>query len=554
MMRMSANDSGTGERNGQNVSAPLREKVLFAGPIQPDIDTQQQIQDPIALTTPRKKTYGQILKSSALIGSSSVMNVGFGMVRNKAMAIFLGPSGYLLLGLYTSIIDVTRTIAGMGLNSSGVRQIAEASGAGDSARIACAITTLRRLSLLLGLLGGLSLCALCVPISRLTFGDTTHAGSVALLGLAVLLMDVSAGQAALVQGMRQISALATMSVLGAFYGALFSIPIVYFLREQGVVPSLICVAAMGIVTSWWHARKIKVEKVALPWSRVFAEARTMLGWGAVFMVSALLTVGGQYLIRILLMRRTGEALAGCYTAAWGLSGYYVGFILQAMGADFFPRLTAAANNHEECNRLVNEQAEVGFLIAGPAMLCTLAVAPLAIDVFYSDKFAPAGEVLRWLCLGMSLRVLTWPMGFILLAKARQALFFWSELVSNAVYLGLVWLCVHYFGMIGAGMGFVGFYLFYFVLILTMVRNLTGFAFSGVNIKLMLTFLPLMAGVAASWYFLPHKVAAMLGLTGGLLTGIYSLRKLSSMVSHDRLPKPIRKILALFAVKPKPDHV
>jgi hypothetical protein len=61
--------------------------------------------------------------------------------------------------------------------------------------------------------------------------------------------------------------LARMSVLGAFYGTLFSIPIVYFLPagrgKKGVVPSLVCVAAMGILTSWWYARKIKVEKVSL---------------------------------------------------------------------------------------------------------------------------------------------------------------------------------------------------------------------------------------------------------------------------------------------------
>ena len=45
---------------------------------------------------------------------------------------------------------------------------------------------------------------------------------------------------------------------------------------------------------------------------------------------------------------------------------YVGFILQAMGSDFYPRLTAVADDHAECNRLVNEQAQIGLLLAGPA--------------------------------------------------------------------------------------------------------------------------------------------------------------------------------------------
>ena len=80
-----------------------------------------------------------------------------------------------------------------------------------------------------------------------------------MLALAVFFGDVSSGQSALVQGMRRIADLAKMNVLGALYGTLFSIPIIYFYHENGVVPALVCVAAMGILTSWWYARKIKVE-------------------------------------------------------------------------------------------------------------------------------------------------------------------------------------------------------------------------------------------------------------------------------------------------------
>ena len=44
------------------------------------------------------------------------------------MALLLGPSGFGLAGLYLSVASVTQSIAGMGINSSGVRQIAEAVG------------------------------------------------------------------------------------------------------------------------------------------------------------------------------------------------------------------------------------------------------------------------------------------------------------------------------------------------------------------------------------------------------------------------------------------
>ena len=101
------------------------------------------------------------------------------------------------------------------------------------------------------------------PLAKFTFKgdvmikdvmfDTIRAqiGAVALLALAVLFADISAGQSALVTGMRRIGDLAKINVLGALYGTLFSVPIVYIWGARGVVPSLICVAAMGILTSWW---------------------------------------------------------------------------------------------------------------------------------------------------------------------------------------------------------------------------------------------------------------------------------------------------------------
>ena len=99
------------------------------------------------------------------------------------------------------------------------------------------MTTLRRVAILIGILGAVLLAVFCKPVSRLSFGDDQHAGSVALLALAVFFGEVSVGQIALVQGMRRIADLARASVLGAFYGTLFSIPIVYFYGERGVVPS-----------------------------------------------------------------------------------------------------------------------------------------------------------------------------------------------------------------------------------------------------------------------------------------------------------------------------
>ena len=501
------------------------------------------------LKRPAKQSYGQILKSSAVIGGSSILKIGLGIIRTKAMALILGPAGVGLLGLYGSIADLAQGIAGMGINSSGVRQIAEAVGTGDTDRIARTVTTLRRVAAVLGALGALLLLAFCAPVARLSFGDNRHAGAVALLALAVLFGAVSGGQMALVQGMRRIRDLAMVNVLGAFYGTLFGIAIVYLYGERGVVPSLVCAAAMGIVTSWWYSRKIKVRRTAMRLADISNEISSLLKLGFVFMTTGLMAVGAAYLVRIAVVRRLGVDAAGFYQAAWALGGLYVGIILQAMGADFFPRLTAVANDNAECNRLVNEQAEVGLLLAGPGVLGTLTFAPLVIQVFYSDRFGPAVEILRWLCLGMMLRVITWPLGFILLAKGERSLFFWSELAGAAVYVGLVWACLCGFGLKGTGIAFFGLYVFYWCLIYGIARRVSGFQWSPTNKRIAVFYGSIVAPIFAAWYFLPHTLLAAGGALITLLAGLYSLKRLSSLVSLERLPQVARWTLAFMRLAP-----
>ncbi len=511
---------------------------------------------------PRKHSYGQILKSSALVGGSAFLNIGIGIIRNKVMAILLGPAGFGLLGVYNSIADLTRTLAGMGLNSSGVRQIAEATSTGDTHTISRTITVLRRVALLLGILGAILLAVLCLPISRFSFESYDHAVPIAALGLAVFFASVSSGQIALLQGMRRIADLAQANVLGAFLGSACSIGVIFFFwragdGKLGVVPALICVAAMSALGSWFYSRKIKVEPVVMRWADISDEVFALLKLGFVFMSSALLSMGVAYLVRIIVLRKIGEDAAGFYQSAYSLGGLYVGFILQSMGADFFPRLTAVAKDNRECNRLVNEQAEVGLLLAGPGILGSLTFAPAVILVFYSSKFGPAVEILRWICLGMVLRVASWPMSFILLAKGARKPYLACEIAAAIIQILLVWLGVEKQGLNGTGIAFFGSFVFYWILVYFVVRSVGQFRWSNANKRLAMLLIPLVTALFVAWYFVPGWAVFVAGSIATLCMGIHSLRRLCALVPLERFPGPVRKILVTFklghstATRPEP---
>jgi PST family polysaccharide transporter len=489
-----------------------------------------------------KDTYGQILRSSALIGGAQVVNVANGILRAKAAALLLGPAGFGLMGIYTSIANLAQSVAGMGLSGSGVRQIAAAVGSGDADRIARTAAVLRRTSAVLGVAGAALLAALAVPVSRLTFGSAERAVPVALLSLAVLFKVVSDGQAALVQGLRRIGDVARVAIYGGVLGTLATVALVWALRERGVVAAVVAMAGATLLCSWWYARRAAPVEVELSGADVAREARALLALGLAFMASTLLSMASAYLVRLLLVRQVDLAAAGLYQAGWTVGGLYVGFILQSMGTDFYPRLTAVVHDRAHCNRLVNEQAKVSMLLAGPGVIATITLAPLAVPLLYSSEFAAGVAMLRWICLGATMQVITWPLGFVVVAEGRRGLFFAVELGYAIAHLALAWLLVRVAGADGAGMAFFGSYLFHAAVLYPVVRRLTGFRFTRDNLVTAAAFLALVAVAFTGFLLLPPWPAFALGLAALAASAAFSARALARLVPAERLPAPFRPFL------------
>jgi PST family polysaccharide transporter len=342
--------------------------------------------------------------------------------------------------------------------------------------------------------------------------------------------------------MRRIADMAKIAVLGGLLGTALGIPLVYAFGEDGLVPTLVAMAAISLLTSWWYSRRIEVEVPALNMASLTSESVVLLKLGVAFMASGLLMNGAAYAVRAIVLRKAGLDAAGIYFAAWTLGGLYIGFVLQALGTDFYPRLVGAIQDHDECNRLVNEQAQVSLLLAVPGVLATLTLAPLVIGLFYSAQFSGSVPVLRWICLGMAVRVLTWPIGYIVVAKNAQTLFLVIEVAWTVINVGLTWWCVEAYGVDGAGMAFLGANALHALMVYPIVRRLSGFRWSTANLKLAAVCCVLVAITFAGFQLLPSMHAMALGLVTTLASTWISVRILTALVSPERLPGRLQRFL------------
>src|SRR5690606_17556361 len=90
--------------------------------------------------------------------------------------------------------------------------------------------------------------------------------------------------------------------------------------------------------------------------------RPMAALGVVFMVAGLATTVTLLVVRALIIRDLGLDAGGLFSATWGITITYVGFLLSAMSVDYYPRLAGIVHDHPQATRLINDQAQLGLAL------------------------------------------------------------------------------------------------------------------------------------------------------------------------------------------------
>jgi O-antigen/teichoic acid export membrane protein len=437
------------------------------------------------LPVTEQSSHRQILRSSSIIGGASVINILIGLLRIKVIAVLLGPAGIGLIGILQNLMATASTIAALGFGTVGTRQIAEAAGREDRPGVDAARRALLWGSLGLAVLGGVLLWALRDVLAESVLGDPDRASLVGWLAIGVALTIASGSQGALLTGMRRVGDIARVQVYSALMSAVLGIGAIWLLGEAGLLLFILASPLSGFVVGHLYvARLPKMQSQRSPFPELVAQWKTMARLGAAFMIAGLVGMLGQLAVRTMVQRELGAVDLGYFQAAWVISMTYLGFVLGAMGTDYYPRLTAAIHDHEKTNRLVNEQAEVALLLAGPVLLGMLALAPWIIQLLYTAEFAPVVTILRWQILGDVLKIASWPLGFIILAAGDGRTFMLAESAAMGVFVCVTWLALPWLGVEATGISFLVMYVMYLPLVYLLARRRTGFRCSRAVVRYM----------------------------------------------------------------------
>lgn len=393
-------------------------------------------------------SYRHIFRSTSLFGGVQGLNVLIGIVRNKCVAVILGPGGMGLLSLYNATVKLMSDATSMGIAMSGVKTMSARYEEGDEGKLADAVCLIRSWSVVVAIMG-MVLCIAAAPVlSVYTFGGG-YTWQLMLLSPTVALTALVGGELAVLKALRQLKSIARASVWHMVGALITSVPILYVFGEAGIVPSIVVAAAvqMGLVAV--YAYKACPWRVSLRLS-FLRRGMGMVRLGVAFVAAGIMGSGMEFAIRSFLGHAGSMEVLGLYNAGYMMTMTYGGMIFAAMETDYFPRLSAIGQTGEEMNRCVNRQIEVSLLMISPLLVALMVGLPVLLPLLFTGEFLPVIPMMQFAILALYLRAVKLPIAYIPLGRGAA----WSYLLMEGIYAValplLVMACYHLWGLMGTG--------------------------------------------------------------------------------------------------------
>ena len=164
------------------------------------------------MTEHDKGAYGHVLKYTGIFGGVQGLNVVVSLVRNKFVALLLGPSGMGLVSLFNTTVTFISQSTHFGISMSAVRHLSNHPDDDAHPQIQHFVKVVRAWSMLTALLG-MFVCITIGPfLSSATFAWGDHSLHFILLSPAVAMLAVTGGETAILKGRRRLKSLALVQV------------------------------------------------------------------------------------------------------------------------------------------------------------------------------------------------------------------------------------------------------------------------------------------------------------------------------------------------------
>ena len=382
------------------------------------------------------------------------------LVVNKIIVITMGPSALLFVGNLKSVLSILQQISGAGIYEGAVKYI---SGEYKD-RPAFILQTCLSL-MLIGLLISIAFYFVFSDqlYTLLQLGEnesSLYPWLVYGLLLSLLCFVLQTLMQSFFHGSKSYQIIVRSTLISSLLTIVLSITFIYYFNTLGLILSVFIPSLSLLLTYLFHFHSsLSFCRVLFSTPFRYHIFNPILSFTLMSAVAAMVFPSVLIVIRSLLVEHVGVQLASYWEGYSRLSIFISSLAISSISLYYLPKLVEA-NNGQDLLKVVLWGFKFLVIVAMPALLGILLLGSYIIPLLYSSSFLETIFLLKWELLGTFLKLLSFSVSFIMIAKKLTTVFVVSELISGLLFLGLSMFFIDIYGVVGASIAFAGTYFFY----------------------------------------------------------------------------------------------
>ncbi|MDE7126198.1 MAG: O-antigen translocase, partial [Muribaculaceae bacterium] len=355
-------------------------------------------------------------------------------------------AGVALLGQLGNFTGIVQTLASGGICNGITKYVAQNKDNESVTR--SYLSAALKITLVCSVLCGLLMIAAHRWLSELIMLTPDYGYVFVVFGFTAVLYALNAGVLAALNGFKQFRTFVVVSIVNSIVGVLFTVSLVLLFGLRGALISYVTYQSVVFAVTVWMLRRslwMRWSLLSVRFDRSYL--RRYGGYAMMAVVTTLMVPLVQMLLRGYVMADISGTQAGIWEGMQKISSMYLMVVTTSLSVYYLPRLS-------EIKDATELRSEIGnaFRLVIPLLVVAFLIIYLSryfiISILFTADFTSMAHLFAWQMGGDLIRIASWLLAFVMVAKAMTVHYVVSEVLSALCYLALGYIFVSFNGIVG----------------------------------------------------------------------------------------------------------
>jgi len=307
-------------------------------------------------------------------------------------------------------------------------------------------------------------------LSELILKDSQYSNVFVVFAFTVFLFALNSILMSILNGQKEIKKYVLVNIASSVFSLFFTSFLIMQLNLMGALyalvvnQSVIFFVTLGFVlkSSWFKLEYFK--------NGADKESLLKLSKFSLMAIVSVLTVPVSHIVvRNYIGGNLSWDDAGYWQGIWYISSMYLMVITTSLGVYYLPKLSEIQDKKE-----LKKEIYSGYKVIMPIVIVlALAIYLLkeyVILIAFSENFMPMMELFLWQLIGDVIKIASWLLGYITLAKAMTKTYITLEIFGSLSFVGLSIYFIDIFGLVGITYAFTINYIIYLFIMIFIFRR------------------------------------------------------------------------------------